>query len=155
MKGKFKEIVDKFPGLLEELENSQSFTRDELKSTLDQGIYIFYEHDHPLYVGRSGREGRFKTRILEHSRPSSGHNKATFAFLIAKKETVSMGIDTEKSRDDLQDEQEFVKLYTKAKERVSKMRLRVIENNDPIVQTLFEVYAALELNTPYNEWGTH
>jgi hypothetical protein len=66
-----------------------------------------------------------------------------------------MGIDTEKSRDDLHDEPEFVKLYTKAKERVSKMRLRVIENNDPIVQTLFEVYAAPGLNTPYNEWGTH
>jgi hypothetical protein len=155
MKGKFKEIVDKFPGLLNELQNSPSFTRDELKSTLDQGIYVFYENDIPMYVGRSGREGRFKTRILEHSRPSSGHNKATFAFMIAKEEADTLAMDTQKSRDDLQDEPEFVKLYTKAKERVSKMRLMVKENNDPIAQTLFEVYAALELNTPYNEWGTH
>ena len=38
--------------------------------------------------------------------------------------------------------------------RVSKMQIRVIEIEDPVEQTLFEVYASLELETK-NEWGTH
>ena len=155
MKGKFKEIVDKFPRLLEELENSQFFTRDELKSTLDQGIYVFYENDIPLYVGRTGRTGRFKTRILEHSRPSSGHNTATFAFLIAKEKAVTLNINVKRSRDILEKDPEFKKLYLDAKERVANMKIKLIEIDKPIAQTLFEVYAALELETLYNEWGTH
>jgi hypothetical protein len=108
-----------------------------------------------MYVGRSGRKGRIKQRIMEHSRPSSGHNTASFAFLIAKEDAENTKIDLNKSRDDLQDDADFEPLYTKAKERVSKMQVRVIEIPDSITQTLFEVYAALELNTPYNEWGTH
>ena len=41
------------------------------------------------------------------------------------------------------------------KERVSKMRIKVVDVWLPIEQTFFEVYASLELKTPYNEWGTH
>ena len=35
------------------------------------------------------------------------------------------------------------------------MQIKTVEIDNPITQTFFEVYAALELNTPYNEWGTH
>ena len=36
-----------------------------------------YENDAPVYVGRSKR---MRKRLLEHSRPSSMHNSATFAL---------------------------------------------------------------------------
>ena len=155
MNSEFKNIMDELPALMERLKKSTPFMKYDLKPTLSQGIYVFYEGDRPMYVGRSGREGRFKQRIMEHSRPRSGHNTATFAFLIAKKDAENTGIDLNKSRDDLQGDSDFEPLYTKAKERVSKMQARVIEIPDSITQTLFEVYAALELKTPYNEWGTH
>ena len=48
----------------------------------DKGIYVFYESGKPLYVGRSDR---MRGSILEHGRPSSLHNSATFAFLLAMK----------------------------------------------------------------------
>jgi hypothetical protein len=156
MKGKFNEIISKFPKMLENLKNCQSLSRDELESLSGkQGIYVFYENGIPMYVGRSGRKDRFKKRIQEHSRPSSTHSSATFAFILAKEDSIEHGINTDKSRDDLEKEPEFAELYKNAKDRVSKMKLKVIEIDDPIEQTLFEVYAALELNTPYNEWGTH
>jgi hypothetical protein len=35
------------------------------------------------------------------------------------------------------------------------MNVRVIEINDPIIQTIFEVYVSMELNTEYNDFDTH
>ena len=50
----------------------------------------------------------------------------------------------------------FSKLYLTAKARVAKMPVRVIEINDPIVQTIFEVYAVMHLDTTeYNDFDTH
>jgi len=155
MNSEFEKIIKELPILMESLKKSTLFTKYEVNPALDQGIYVFYEDGQPMYVGRSGRKGRIKKRILEHSRPSSGHNTATFAFLLAKEKAENTKIDLNKSRDDLQEDADFKPLYTKAKERVSKMQVRVMEIPDSITQTLFEVYAALELKTPYNEWGTH
>jgi hypothetical protein len=50
---------------------------------------------------------------------------------------------------------EFSELFRDAKERVGRMTVRVIEITDPIEQTLFEVYAALALATPYNDFENH
>lgn len=61
------------------------------------------------HVPVAGRKCRFKTRILEHSRPGSGHNTAAFAFRIAKDEAVGRGTGTGKSGDDLHDGPEFVR----------------------------------------------
>jgi hypothetical protein len=151
----FFEIIEEFPRLLEKLKESESLSKNQLKSIPEQGIYVFYERNIPLYVGRSGRKGRFKTRILEHSRQSSGHGTATFAFILAKDEAKEKGVNVDISRTNLEKEPKFAEVYREAKERVSKMQLKIIEINDPIEQTLFEVYAALELNTPYNKWETH
>ena len=39
--------------------------------------------------------------------------------------------------------------------RVSEMQVQVLQMDDPIEQTLFEVYADLDLKTGYNTWDTH
>ena len=152
MKRKFEEIVSKFPGWLDLLQKSQSFSRDQLQSVPDNGIYVFYdEKDKPLYVGRSDR---MRKRLLAHSRPSSGCESATFAFILAKEKLINPDSKT-KSRKALQDDDEFSKKYNETKIDVSKMRVRVIEIIEPTEQALFEIYAALELNTPYNVWENH
>src|SRR6056297_345488 len=49
------------------------------------GIYVFYENDKPIYVGRSNRK-RLRKRLQEHARKSSNRNSATFAVLLAKEQ---------------------------------------------------------------------
>ena len=56
----------------------------------EHGVYLFTEAGRHLYVGRCGLTERaakkggghsnFRTRLAGHTRPSSGHNKATFAW---------------------------------------------------------------------------
>ncbi len=35
------------------------------------------------------------------------------------------------------------------------MDVRAVEEPDPARQTVLEVYVAVELGTPYNDWHTH
>ncbi len=153
MKGEFTEIINKFPGWLDRLQKSESLSRNEFQTVPDQGIYVFYdEKDQPLYVGRSDR---MRTRLLAHGRPGSGHESATFAFILAKENLGLEETGTTRSRRELQMDKKFLKKYLEKKEEVSKMKVRVIEIIDPAEQALFEIYASLELETPYNVWENH
>ena len=59
------------------------------------------------------------------------------------------------NRDDLQFIPEFKELFDEAKQLVRQMSVRVVEVTDPIEQTLFEVYVALKLKTPWNSFENH
>ncbi|MDD4137071.1 MAG: hypothetical protein PHT99_04140 [Methanoregula sp.] len=153
MKGEFEDIVKKFPGWLDLLQKSPALSREQLGTVPNQGIYVYYDKkNRPLYVGRSDR---MKTRLLEHSRPGSGHTSATFAFILAKEKMKNPDLATKKSRTELQMDAEFSLQYDEAKKEISKMSVRVIEIKKPVEQALFEIYASLELATPYNAWENH
>ncbi len=47
------------------------------------GVYLLSEAGDHLYAGRSNR---LRQRLQQHGRPSSGHNSAPFAFLLARVE---------------------------------------------------------------------
>ena len=49
----------------------------------------------------------------------------------------------------------FEEAFFIAKGQVAEMQVKVIEIEDQISQELFEIYAALTLNTEYNDFGTH
>jgi hypothetical protein len=141
--------------LMKNLINSPLVSRDSLNDIPSNGLYAFYEDNKPIYVGISGKN-RMKKRIMGHSRKSSGHNTATFAFNIAKKDAINNKLDTKEKRYNLEKNPEFANLFMKAKERVSKMKIRVVEINDPNIRALFEIYAALVLNTTeFNSFETH
>ena len=53
MNARFQEIVDQMEPLLEELRRSDLLTWDHLKEVPQQGVYVFYEGDRPIYTGRS------------------------------------------------------------------------------------------------------
>ena len=148
----FKKIVDKLPDLLSRLINSPMKPWSDLGSVPRRGIYVFYENTKAIYVGRTNR---MKDRIKEHGRPSSTHNSAPFAFNLAKRSGEEKGIDVSKPRVELEKDQLFVPFFREAKERVSKMSVRVIEINDPVLQTIFEVYASIDLKTEFNDFNTH
>ena len=49
----FDRVVAKMPVLLEALESSAPLKRHELQHIPQRGVYVFYERDVPVYVGRS------------------------------------------------------------------------------------------------------
>lgn len=153
MNDEFKKLVDQLPGLLERLVNSPPKPRSNLGRLPRKGIYVFLENGHPMYVGRSNR---MKDRIMEHGRPSSTHNTAPFAFNLAKKAAEEKGIDVNKRRGKLERDLAFASLFSEAKERVTRMWVRVIGIDDPVIQTLYKVYASIALKTTeYNLFDTH
>ena len=80
MDERFRHFIEQLDGQFQRLKFMGPMKVSDLPRMMPtSGIYLFSERSHDLYVGRSNR---LKTRIQEHSRPSSGHNSAPFAFLL-------------------------------------------------------------------------
>ena len=151
MNKEFQKRVAEMPELFRKLESTSLQSRDQL-DVPQQGIYIFYEDGVPLYVGRSNG---LRERIQTHARPSSSRYSATFAFLLAYENAEEHNIPTNATRKELEQDPEFAELFRKAKQRVADMKVRTVEVRDQISQALFEIYAALESETRYNDFATH
>ena len=148
----FKDIVDQMPILFQGLKKSDLLFRHDLSTLPKAGVYVLYEYGKPICVGRSNR---LKQRIQEHSRPSSTHNSAPFAFNLAKDEAIKKGLNVIGYRNVLEKEPKFDFLFIQAKQRVAKTQIQAININNQVTQTIFEVYTALALKTPYNDFTTH
>jgi hypothetical protein len=120
----------------------------------ERGIYLFSEGSDHLYVGRTNR---IKKRLAGHCRPSSTHFSATFAFRVARKETgmIKATYTTAGSRADLVSHAVFGPAFERAKARVAKMDLRFVEGKNPVRQALLEIYVAIALGTPFNDFDNH
>lgn len=82
-----------------------------------------------------------------HTRPSSTHNSASFAFNIAKQEARRSGANLTGTRKAISIEEIFVTLFAATKERVRGMDYRLVEIDDATVSTVFEIYAAIAFGT--------
>jgi hypothetical protein len=147
----FQKIIETFPGMMVALVNSEPILKKDFSRLPNRGIYVFYENGRPVYVGRTNR---MRDRLHEHGRISSGHFSATFAFNLAKEDPRAKDVVLSQQRKNLEKDPLFSKIFSEAKDRVARMEVRTIEIQDPVVQTLFEVYAALELKTE-NLWENH
>ena len=148
----FRGLVERMPELLKDLKEQKARTMDDLNGIPTRGVYVFYERNKPLYVGRSNR---LKSRIREHCGESSTHTSATFAFNLAKEE---MGIDqrTRVTRKELEKAPGFDRAFYEARMRVKDMKVRAVQIDGQAAQALFEIYAVLALETRrYNDLGTH
>lgn len=119
------------------------------------GIYLFSEGDRHLYVGRTRS---LKQRLRQHSVPSSQHNQAVFAFRLAREATgrLTAAYSGDGRRASLAvNDVAFIAAFTAAKSRVRVMHLRYVEEENPLRQALLEIYAAVVLATPYNDFNTH
>ena len=161
----FADVVCKMPKYLDELKACEPFAPDargNLRRNCEllpktKGVYCFYEGDKPLYVGRTDN---INGRIPDHRQLANDHYQASFAFNIAKKDLEENHPDENVdglSRDDLSENPTFDQAFTDAKTRVRKMSVRFVEIEDPIEQTIFEVYAHMELPTPprFNSFANH
>ncbi|WP_338721227.1 hypothetical protein [Devosia sp. XK-2] len=118
------------------------------------GIYLFSDGDKPLYVGRSNR---LRKRFFLHTREGSRHNQASFAFrLVAEALKLPPASYTKDgSRKVVASTEEFIREFAAAKKRIRAMNYRYVEETDQTRQALLEIYAAVVLQTPYNDFGTH
>lgn len=124
------------------------------RHTPAEGIYLFSDAGKHLYVGRTNQ---LRKRLQSHCRPSSGHNSATFAFLLAREATgrTTPSYKANGSRADLEKNPEFREAFLAAKRHVRSMDVRFVAESDPIRQALLEMYASLELDTKYNNFDNH
>jgi hypothetical protein len=149
----FDDRIKVLPELQNKLENSQLISRNNLQRIPKSGVYVFYEQGKPMFVGRSDN---MKDRILTQGRQSSTHNSAPFAFSIAKEIAIKKGFyDPSKTRAQIEKMPIFKEVFNQSKKRVAKMSIRYVSIEDPIEQTLFQVYAAMKFYTPYNDFKTH
>lgn len=130
----------------------------------EHGVYLFTEAGRHLYVGRCGLTERaakkggghsnFRTRLAGHTRPSSGHNQATFAWRLAVEAVDGRFEGLPTTRAELQLDSRFRQEFLCQKERVTAMEFRTVSIPDDFESYVFEPYAALMLDTPYNSWAT-
>ena len=124
-------------------------------STLPKaGIYLLSESDTHLYVGRSRDLTR---RYKIHSRVGSAKEQASFAFLLARRETKftqPVYKNGEGTRAWLMNHQPFVEAFASAKARIREMDFRCVEEEDDTRQALLEIYCAVALSTPFNNFAT-
>ncbi len=106
------------------------------------GVFIFYEDNVPMYVGRTNRK-RMKLRIQEHYSPSSNKHSATFALQLAQKEKRMPISHT------------YDEYFLEAKKRVSEMQIKIIEENRKYHQILLEACIAYTYQIQYFESDTH
>ena len=179
---KFQSVINKMPKYMRDLKACKPIAMHpdpdwvRMRPNLpEKGIYALYEQGKPMYVGRSDR---LPGRLLGHSQPGSASEKASFAFNIAVRdfaylrdgeisaeELPNLGrdglelllnwINGSVSRSDLSKNDKFIPYFKEAKQRVRKMKVRVVEIEDPIEQTIFEVYALMELGTKFNSFENH
>jgi hypothetical protein len=151
----FERLINKLdPKLICLLEMTPVSPANLPKTMPKEGIYLFSEKGNHLYVGRSRN---IRRRIQKHSRPGATHHTASFAFLIAREDTGwnKAAYKPEGSRAQLAEIPEFANAFTKAKERIRSMDLRFVEETDSLSQALLEIYVAISLRTPYNDFRTH
>ena len=118
----------------------------------EAGIYLFSENGEPLYVGRSDR---IRRRLQDHVR--ADHRKCAFAFLLARQGT---GMDAlyrqgKGSRVQLMEDPRFRPELDRVIERIRGMEVRYVAEAHPLRQALLEMYAAVSLDTPHNDFGNH
>lgn len=80
-----------------------------------------------------------------------------FAFKIAREKTghLHAGYTATDSREALCADPEFAEAFLQAKRRIRQMELGYVEEVDALRQTLLEIYVAVVLKTPYNDFDTH
>jgi hypothetical protein len=119
------------------------------------GVYLFTETGRYLYVGRSNG---LRNRYGRHCRPGATYRQAAFAFQLAREATGRTQAAYRAgagSRAGLMLDPAFAAAFTAAKERIRQMEYRYVEEADQNRQALLEIYCAVVLATPYNDFGTH
>jgi hypothetical protein len=130
---------------------SPPLSRNRLPNSIEGGgVYLFSEGSVHYYVGRSKC---VRTRIMQHTRPSS--LDAPFAFRRARQLLkLPATYTTNGSREQLLADSSFLETLNAQKRWIESLDVRYVIEVDPTNQALLEVYASDVLQTPYNDFNT-
>jgi hypothetical protein len=138
---KFEGLIGKTPATLE-----------NVSDTPKGGVYLFSEDDMHLYVGRTKRI--ISKRLKDHVGTAKD---CPFAFRLAREVTgkTLARYSGKNTRKELLANPDFLVAYEAAKVRIRRMGVRWVDETDPLKQALLEIYVAVVLKTPYNDFDTH
>ena len=84
------------------------------------------------------------------------HDVALDGLSAAERDTARPGVDITCPSHVLEVDPAFIPYFDDAKTSVAEMTVQFIALADPVERTLFEVYAAIALDTAeFNSWETH
>jgi hypothetical protein len=150
---RYRLLAEQLPVLLAALCAAPAFRSGDGTVIPDTpGIYLFTEQGIPLYVGQTRN---LRRRLRQHAHPNARSNEASFAFNLAR---IDHGVVVKVTRQALEKDPHFARLFTGARKRVSEMEVRYIPipDDDWELSTVFEVYAAVALGTSkYNSFRPH
>ena len=156
MDPRFASVIDQLHPAFERLLSTSPARHGQLARDMPaQGVYLFSEGNRHLYVGRSNH---LRNRVGQHCRAGSQHNQAVFAFRLAREATglVTPAYTTGAgSRKGLAADGGFAEAFSAAKARVRAMDYRCVEETEQTRQALLELYCAIALGCPYNDFNTH
>lgn len=112
-----------------------------------KGLYVLVKDDFPFYVGISRKVVQ---RIQQHVKGGS-HYSASLAYKIG------LGLHREHHREDFTGKRADLSLdfIKEVQGELMQQRIAICPVEDDMALYLFEVYCAMELRTPYNEFRTH
>ena len=151
----FDDAVRQMPHLLRRLLASPVVVSSSRRAIANgPGVYLLGEGGSPVYVGQSRK---LRTRLAAHGRPSSRHFSASFAFLLARAEAREAGVQLPAlPRGEIETHPSFATRFVEAKLCVARMDVQVIEVENPIARTMFEMYVTEALGLQkYNSFETH
>lgn len=145
----FQSLVDRILPLYHQLLNAKpAQKRGFPRKPRISGVYLFTDPSNGkhLYVGRTNR---IRERWTEHS--TNNHNQAPFALKIAR-EATNIERDYKGVKKQFENFPELKCEFDAARERIREMEFRYVEVDCANEQCLLEFYAAVTLNTPYNDF---
>ena len=149
----FRELISGLHEKYLELVSMQPVTIDTTPNNCPiGGVYLFTENGKHLYAGRTKRE--ISVRLKAHVNTAKD---CPFAWHLARE---VMGVEKatykkEGSRNHLLTQPQFKQVYDSAKDRIRKMEVRFVSEQDPLKQALLEIYVAVLSNAKYNDFDTH
>jgi hypothetical protein len=156
MDSKFVAHIEELRPLLQRLLQMKPAKPGDLPVLMPTGgVYLLSEGDCHLYVGRSNN---VRSRLGRHSKLGATHRMASFAFRLAREKTGNLRATYKKgegSRANLMEDPTFAAAFSDAKARIRHMDVRFVEETNPVRQSLLEIYVAVVLETPYNDFDNH
>lgn len=152
MNKKFLALTNSLSNKYEVLISMKPVTVDNLPSNSPNGgIYLFTENGQNMYAGRTRR--KINKRLQDHV---SGAKDCPFAWRLAREKTGKQAAyKTKGSRTELLKDPDFRAEYESAKQRIRKMQIRYVGEDNPLKQALLEIYAAVVSGTLHNDFDTH
>lgn len=139
------------PELLDELLACPPYPMQAMKDWGGvKAVYAFFESGEARHVGRTRN---LRQRIGGHT--TNSHFSASFAFAESRRKLgIPVTYRKGEGRAALMEREDFRREFDWQQKRIRQMTVKFVRVDDPITQHLFELYAALQLDTPLDGFET-